>query len=231
VGFNLGVVQALRDRGYAVDEGPMLGTSAGAYTAACLVTGVTLDELLAGWDEYNRTPSKQVIEVTSALFADRRDDRVTTMALRLPSGRRVPLRGGTHSLADAVAASSSPPRLAAPHVISGQRYIDAGIRSATSADRAGRAQVLLVVAPMTRGVLGLYGSFSERLVRYEMLQWRRRTGGRVLYVRPNSAIASLVGNERDALFDHDVARRTYDAAYPVALGRLERFEEQGPRRS
>jgi predicted acylesterase/phospholipase RssA len=225
IGFNLGVANALLDSGYALDHAPMLGTSAGAWAAACLATGVTFDEVMACWAAHEgRGSPTRVIELTSAVFGDRRDDRVNTMAMHLPSGRRVSLRGGEHSLADIVAASSSPPRLAVPHVIGGRRYIDAGIIRGTSADRARRAEVLVLVVPIATGILGRFGRMSEQLARYEMLRWRGRTRGRVLYVRPDSAVASLISG-RDSLFDRDVARRTYEVAYGLGQRRLERFAE------
>src|SRR5256885_10779685 len=46
IGFDMGVVTALIDSGIPVDKGPMLGTSAGAWTAASVAAGLTWDQLL-----------------------------------------------------------------------------------------------------------------------------------------------------------------------------------------
>ena len=77
--------------------------------------------------EYQFTPLNdgRVIELTSSLFGDLHDARVTGMAIQLPFGRRTALSGEDHALADVVAASSSPPKFAHPHKIGGRRYIDA----------------------------------------------------------------------------------------------------------
>src|SRR4051794_4026474 len=52
IGFGMGVVAGLRDAGIPVDHGPMLGTSAGSWTAAAVAAGLTHDDLLRLSDSY-----------------------------------------------------------------------------------------------------------------------------------------------------------------------------------
>jgi NTE family protein len=229
IGFDMGVAQALIDSGIPVDEGPMLGTSAGAWTAAALAKGVDIEQI---WDSWSRHPKTtrppRVIEATESLFGNRRDARVSGMVIHVPLGTRLALSGGRHRLADVVAASSSPPRVAAPHRIRGHRYIDAGVTRGTSADRAQPARVLVVVAPVAGRVLGRIGQISEQLTRYEMARWKQRTGGEVLYIRPDAAIAGLAGRGTGRLLDIDVGQETYRPAYELGLRCAERFRHRHP---
>jgi hypothetical protein len=206
----------------------MLGTSAGSWTAAALATGVTFEQIMDLWARRKGRAPARVIELSEALFGDRRDGRVEAAVIQLPTLRRIILSGQRHSLADLVAASSSPPRLAVPHRIGRFRYVDAGVMRNVSADRAQRADVLVLVTPIGGRVLGRYGRMSEQVTYYEMTRWRQRTGGDVLYVRPPRAIAELVHN-RDALFDLDVAARTFPLARELGLRCVERFQRRHPR--
>ena len=51
IGFDMGVARALTEAGIPVTSGPMLGTSAGAWTAAALAVGADLGDILAAWSE------------------------------------------------------------------------------------------------------------------------------------------------------------------------------------
>ena len=226
IGFGMGVVAGLRDAGIPVDQGPMLGTSAGSWTAAAVAAGVTHDDLLGLSEFYEPTDDPvRVIEMTRAIFGEHRDDRVSGVVLELPLGLRKVLHGGHHSLADIVAASSSPPRYASPHQIGGRKYIDAGILRSTSVDRAESARILVVVAPIAGGVLGTIGRVYEQVTRYEIQHWRVKSGGGdVLYVGPTREIVSLI-TERglDGILDPAVGARVYDASYGLGLRRGEEF--------
>ena len=138
------------------------------------------------------------------------------------------LTGSDHDLADLVAASSSPPRVAVPHRIDGHRYIDAGIVTTTSADRAAPADLLVVVAPMAGPVLGRLGAASERMVALELMRWRM-TGGHVLYIRPNRAVGALAGTRPTDVLDTAIAEPTYRAAYELGKRCAERFRKRHPR--
>jgi hypothetical protein len=230
IAFEMGVVGGLLEGGIPVDKGPMLGTSAGAWTAACVAVGITHDELIERSTGHHRTGEPaRVIDMTRSVFGERRDARVRGMVVQLPLGVRRALRGDDHALAEVVAASSSPPKLAAPHRIDGLRYIDAGITRSTSVDRAASARVLVVVAPLAGRVLGPIGRMSERMTRYEMQRWRLRTGGDVLYVRPTRAVADLLaGGGLKSILDPDIARRVYEPSYELGLRCAERFLTRHP---
>jgi predicted acylesterase/phospholipase RssA len=207
----------------------MLGTSAGAWTAAALATDTTLEQIMECWADNERgRNTRRVIELTEALFGNRHDERVAGVAIRLPACRRVVVPGSRYRIADVVAASSSPPRLAEPHRIDGSRYIDAGITRNTSVDRARPARVLIVVAPLAGRVMGPLGRVQEQITRYEMTRWRRRVGGQILFVRPTRAIAALAGRRVAGLFDRDAAPNVQRAAYDLGTRCAERFRDRHP---
>ena len=222
IGFGMGVVAGLRDAGIPVDQGPMLGTSAGAWTAASVAAGVGHDDLLGLADSYEPTDDPvRVIDMTRAVFGEHRDDRVSSVVLELPLGLRKILRGGHHSLADVVAASSSPPKLASPHRIGGRKYIDAGILRSTSVDRAESARLLVVVAPIAGGVLGTIGRVYEHVTRCEIQHWRVKSGGGdVLCIRPTREIvARIPARGLDGILDPEVGARVYDVSYDLGVER------------
>jgi predicted acylesterase/phospholipase RssA len=228
----MGVVDGLRDGGIPVDKGPMLGTSAGAWTAASVAAGVTHDELLERSDGFERTDDPvRVIELTRAVFGEHRDARVSGMVIELPLGLRKSLNGEVHDLADVVAASSSPPKFAHPHWINGRRFIDAGILRGTSVDRAETARVLVVVAPISGNVLGPFGRAHEQMARMEIQHWRMRSGrGDVLFVRPNRELAAMVnGRKLEGLLDPEVGRRAYEPSYDLGRESADRFLARKPR--
>jgi NTE family protein len=232
IGFGMGVVAGLREAGIPVDRGPMLGTSAGAWTAAAVAAAVTHDDLLGLSDSYEPTDDPvNVIDMTRAVFGEHRDDRVSSVVLELPLGLRKILSGEHHTLADVVAASSSPPKFASPHKIGGRKYIDAGILRSTSVDRAESARVLVVVAPIAGGVLGPIGRAYEQVTRYEIQHWRVKSrGGDVLYVRPTREVTSQIrGRGLDAILDPEVGARVYDASYALGLERGHDFLTRNPR--
>ena len=228
LGFNMGVARALTEAGIPVSSGPMLGTSAGAWTAAGLAVGADLVDILTAWKSAPTEGKARVIELTRPLFGDARVARISTAAIRLPVLYPTILSGADHDLADLVAASSSPPRVAVPHRIDGHRYIDAGIVSPASADRAPSADLLVVVAPMAGPVLGRLGAMSARMVTFELMRWRM-TGGRVLFIRPNRAVGALAGTRTTDVLDPAIAEPTSRAAYELGARCAERFRERHSR--
>src|SRR5262245_31253686 len=232
IGFGMGVVAGLRDAGIPVDRGPMLGTSAGSWTAAAVAAEVTHDDLLGLAEFYEPTDDPvRVIDMTRAVFGEHQDERVSSVVLELPLGLRKILSGEHHSLADVVAASSSPPKYASPHRIDGRKYIDAGILRSTSVDRAQSARVLVVVAPIAGGVLGAIGRVYEQVTRAEIQHWRVKSGGGdVLYVSPTREIVALISARGlDGILDPEVGARVYDASYRLGLQRGEEFLDRNPR--
>lgn len=225
IGFNMGVARALSDAGIPVSSGPTLGTSAGAWTAAALAVGADLADILAAWRTAPPEGKARVIEIARPLFGAARDARVSTASIRLPVLYPAILSGADHDLADQVAASSSPPRVAAPHRINGRRYIDAGIVTTTSADRLPPAELLVVVAPMAGPVLGRLGALSARMVAFELMRWRM-TGGHVLLIRPNRAVGAMAGSRASGVLDPALAEPTYRAAYELGSRCAERFRQK-----
>jgi len=181
-----------------------------------MVTGTPLAAIAEAWRHVDaRTPRNgrvRGIDITERIFGDARDGRVTGVALRLPLARRVRLSGGSHRLADVVAASSSPWGLAHGHLVDGRPLYDAGTVSNTAADLAPGADTLLVLAPLARGVLGWQGRiWEQRLVR-EVALWRLRHRGGVRIVRPTAEVVSAGGGGWSQIMDMRSAPAVYAAA-------------------
>ncbi len=217
IAYGLGVADGLRDAGVPLDSCEAIGTSAGAWVASLLASGIGFDVLSA--QAPVRVPNVRpgwLRGVARELLGDRRDHRVRACALRLPTLRRELLLGADHPLADLVAASSSVPALFAPARVGGRVYVDGGVRSLASAQLAPAADHLLVVAPVAGPVLGPGGRLLELRLSEETRRWERRTGGRAHVIRPNAAIAALVNSPLN-LFDKARALDVYPMAYVQAL--------------
>jgi predicted acylesterase/phospholipase RssA len=216
IGYALGVCNALTDAGVHVAAADMLGTSAGAWVAACLATGVEFSDLCA--IPQVRVPDQTaglLQGIATTLFDDAYDARVTTTAVRLPTTRRVLLNGGKHRLADIVAASSAVPGLFRPARVDNAWYVDGGVRSLVSAHLAAPAQQLLVVAPLAGPMFGPTGRAMELMLRREIARWQHVTGGRAHVIKPNAQIAALARHPLQ-LFDNERAKRAYPLAYAQA---------------
>lgn len=212
IAYAFGVVDALIDAGLSLQGSQLLGTSAGAWVAACIASGTPFEALcdLAPLRVPNLRPG--LLQATAEkLFGDASSPLVRASAVRLSHGRRVILSGIEHRLADMVAASSSVPWLFAPTHIKGRRYLDGGVRSLVSADHAPAARHLLVIAPIAGPMFGRAGRTMELLLKREIGRWEHTTGGEVHLIRPNRAIASLARHPLD-LFDTNLAK----AVYPLA---------------
>jgi hypothetical protein len=209
IGFHLGITRAFEEQGIPVTSAPTIGVSAGAWAAATSAVGYGLDEVEAVW----RMPARRdrrgrvfVEEMTQGFFGNARDERVTAAAVRLPLGRRALLNGGRYPLSLAVAAASAPPRMAVPPRVDGQRLYDAGVLHNTCA-------ALLVLAPLSRGVLGLAGLDCERRLWGEVSAWTLRTGGRVAVVRPSAEVVAAGARSFSGVLDVESMRPTERAAY------------------
>lgn len=224
IAYALGVVDALAHAGVAVAEADMLGTSAGAWVAACLATGVRYERLcdVPRIRVPNATPGL-LRGVASELFGDATSERVTGCAVRLPVARRVFMSGEDHSLAEIVAASSAVPALFPPVRLGRSWYVDGGVRSLASADHARQARHLLVVAPIAGPMFGPAGRTMEMMLRNELRRWQQTTGGKTHLVRPNAQIAALTHHPLD-LFDMARARD----AYPLAHAQARRLLAERP---
>lgn len=216
IAYALGVVDALARDGVPVAEADMLGTSAGAWVAACLATGLRYERLCDV--PQIRVPNAKpglLRGVASDLFGDVASQQVTGCAVRFPSARRVFMSGEDHTLADIVAASSAVPALFPPVRLGRSWYVDGGVRSLASADHARQASHLLVVAPIAGPMFGPAGRTMELMLRNELRRWQQATGGKTHLVRPNARIAALTRHPLH-LFDMARARDAYPLAYAQA---------------
>lgn len=216
IAYGLGVADALTAAGVPIGGAPMVGTSAGSWVASCVATGV-------GFRELCRIPQLRVPNLTPGLlqrlatqvFGDARSPHVIASAFRLGTGRRALLSGSEHRLADVVAASSAVPGIFAPVRVGNSWYVDGGVRSLASADKAAPARHLLVVAPIAGPMFGPAGRVMELMLREELRRWQRATGGKAHLVRPNMQIASLARQPLH-LFDKGRAQDVYPMAYDQA---------------
>lgn len=216
IAYVLGVVDALQEAGVRIGEAPMLGTSAGSWAAACLVTRTTHERLRRVPMIKVPNPQRGALQAIGLdLFGAARSAQVTASAVRLPLGGRVMLSGQEHRLADIVAASSAVPLLFPPVRIGRAFYVDGGVRSLVSANRAAPAEHLLVVAPVAGAMFGPAGRGMEAMLGNEIRSWQNTTGGKGHLVRPNAQIAGLARHPMQ-LFDKDLAATAYDLAYQQA---------------
>jgi hypothetical protein len=82
-----------------------------------------------------------------------------------------------------------------------------------SADLAGPADHLLVIAPIAGPMFGPAGRIAERILRREMDRWRAANPGAQLWlIRPNRAIASMAWRPGQ-LFSTAKAKRAYELSY------------------
>ena len=216
IAFNLGVAMGLDDAGVEVLSGPMLGTSAGAYAAAALRGRVSFEVVMEAWPKEFTWRVSRAVDVTGPVFGEHYDAEVGTVAVRLSRLRRTVLWGGDDTLADIVAASSSPPPFAWPHKVAGRRYIDGGYASLASADLAPLAEVLVVVTPIWRDA-GRTGRWAARKLDREMDAYMSLGACRVLHVAPDEPILRLNGHELRNMFDPDLARRVFPLARDLGL--------------
>src|SRR4051812_35294776 len=76
IGFNLGVATGLQDAGIDVLGGPMLGTSAGAYAAAALRSGVSFEAVMSAWPRQLEWRVARAHDVTGPMFGGHHDPDV-----------------------------------------------------------------------------------------------------------------------------------------------------------
>lgn len=211
IGYNLGVVDGLREAGVELDAAPLLGTSAGSWAAAATAAGVSFAELVELPTGRFPDPRPGVLARTARLiFGEQRQERVSVVACQVPRLNRCVLSGSVHPVADLVAASSAVPGLLAPHRVGGSLYLDGGVRSTVSADLAPAASHLLVIAPMGGEVLGRSGRRVRRQTDHEVRQWQTQGSGVVTVLAPEPDL-SRHARLPHRLFDRDLARVAYDS--------------------
>jgi NTE family protein len=224
IAYTAGVAAGLTSAGIEVADAPALGTSAGSWTASALALGLAYEDLVDL--PVPSLPSVRpgvLADIARRAFGEVTHPLVSVSAVRLRSGRRRIFDGGLVPLADLVAASSAVPGLLPPHRIGGRRYVDGGMWSATSVDAADEADEVIVVAPLAGHVMGPMGRLAGALLERELDQWRRaHPDARIWMIRPNRAMATLIGLRPLALFDRDRAT----AVYPLARAQGERLGEQ-----
>lgn len=230
IAYTAGVAAGLTATGIPAATAPVLGTSAGSWTASALALGLSFEDFREL--EPPSVPNLRagvLADLARQLFGEARHPLVAVSAVCVRTGRRHILDGGRHPLADLVAASSAVPGLLAPHRVDGRLYVDGGLRSATSVDAATEADLVIVVAPLAGAVLGPLGRAAELLLRWELRRWRTtHPGSCVTLIRPDRAVARVVGLRPLALFDAARARDVYSLAYAQGLRRGELLSGPAP---
>lgn len=209
IGYALGVVDGLRERGIDLTGCPMLGTSAGSWAAAAAALSIPFEHLVSL--DVPRFPNPRagvLATVAREAFGEATDSRVRVVATQLPRMKRVVLSGADYPLADLVAASSSVPGLLAPHLVGGKRYVDGGVRSGVSVDLADPALLLVVIAPLAGAMFGPFGKYVDRRTDAEQIEWSRHNLGRFLEFSPRSTTAHIATRPHH-LFDKARAIEAY----------------------
>jgi NTE family protein len=219
IAYTAGVAAGLAAAGIQAATAPALGTSAGSWTASAIALGLTYDDFKAlDSPSVPNLRTGVLADIARQLFGEARHPRVAVSAVCVRTGRRHILDGGRYPLADLVAASSAVPGLLAPHRVDGRLYVDGGMWSATSIDAAAEADHVVVVAPLAGAVLGPLGRTAGLLLEIELGRWKaRHPECSVTLIRPNRAIARVVGIQPLALFDAARAREVYPLAHAQGL--------------
>ena len=213
ISFHLGFLRGLESQGVILRNERMLGVSAGTWAAGAMTLNLPIESLIEVYPRLRQTPHAPVAEVAAEVFGDARDARVNGAAVRWPSGRRVLLDGADVPIADIVAASSSPPRLAGPVHLEGRRLVDPGVVSNTCADLAAPRPLLVVLAPLTSGALKSQGLLWEQRLRQELWHWKRSSPGKVVLIRPEPEVYRWAGRSWSDVLDVDRMARTYRLAF------------------
>lgn len=216
-GFDRGVADGLIDAGVDLFTAPMLGTSAGAITAASLMTGQSFAEVTDVWAGVSaQFPSKwrsPIEKFTDRVFGDARPGEfpaeLRTVATRLPRYKRVVMTPEHFSVSNMVAASCAIPPVVRTQVIDGVRYGDGGLVSAASADFAPDVAVMLLVTPLARPISGAIGRFNSAQAKRETKKWKQRAGGRVIHIVPTNEIAKMFGRTLRDVTNIDIGRQVY----------------------
>lgn len=225
IAYGAGVARGLQSVGIPVATAPALGTSAGSWVAGAIALGLDYDDFadVGVPDVPDRTPGA-VLRPAREVFGDARSALVSAVAFGLGRGSfgRTVLRGDTHDLAEICAASSAAPYFLPAHTIDGVKYVDGGVRSATSIPLAADAEHVIVVAPLARGVLGRAGSLMEYALQREVRAWQRaHPGRRISLITPDTGIAGYAGTRAEDLFDPVASR----AAYAPSIAQGQRWGE------
>jgi hypothetical protein len=232
-GFNMGIVEGMREAGIELRGAPMIGTSAGSHSVATVSGGLSFSEVSVEWQNYVETVGRGFWVRASDLSEKAYGSAVAEgdaagVAVRLLTFRRTLLPASRYRLADIVAASSSPFPLARPHKIDGKRYIDGGHRRVASADFAPAADLLLLLTAFASAAQGWVGRSGAKQAKKESRRWEATTGGRVLQVGPDEGLLALPMKGFRALGDMGLGRKAYDLAVPLGRETAERLRREHP---
>lgn len=219
IAYTAGIAAGLAAAGFPVATAPALGTSAGSWTASAVALGLSYDDFRSVQSPSVPTRRYGVLaDVARELFGEASHPLVAVSAVCVRSGRRHVLDGARYPLADLVAASSAVPGLLPPHRIDGRLYVDGGMWSATSVDAAAEADQVIVVAPLAGRVMGAMGRTAGFLLERELARWRdRHPESDITMIRPDRAMATVVGLRPLALFNDSRAHEIYPMAYEQGL--------------
>lgn len=209
IGYGLGVVDGLRDRGIDLTDSPLLGTSAGSWVASSIALNVSFETLVSLPVPTFPNPREGVLAETASLaFQDHKHPNVSVVVTSIPRLKRTVLNGAHIPLAELVAASSAVPGLLAPQRINGTRYVDGGVRSAVSVDLAPGADTLIIVAPLAGAMFGPFGRLVDNRTDRQQKAWYTRYGGRFIEFSPKESTAG-VATLPHHLFDQERAIEAY----------------------
>lgn len=216
IGYGLGVVNGLAQRGVDLTHSPMLGTSAGSWVASATALGVEFETLVQLPVPTFPNPRAGVLAETASLaFGDRTHPNVSVVVTSIPRLKRTVLHGTDVPLAQLVAASSAVPGLLAPQRINGVRYVDGGVRSAVSVDLAPAAHTLVVIAPLAGAMFGPFGRVVESRTDAQQETWHRQHQGRFIEFSPKQSTAG-VARLPQHLFDQARAIEAYHRGFDEA---------------
>jgi predicted acylesterase/phospholipase RssA len=219
IGYAMGVLHGLRERGIDLRHAPMLGTSAGSWAAAATALGVTHNDLIQLEVPRFPNPRRGVLyESAQAVFGTATVPNVRVVVTEVPRLRRTVLSGALTPVSELVAASSAVPGLLAPQRINGKSYVDGGVKSGCSVDLADAAHTLIVITPLAGAMFGPFGRFVDNRTDREQAIWFTQHGGTFIEFSPRRATAD-VAKRPQHLFDRSRAIEAYHRGYDEAIQR------------
>lgn len=209
IGYAMGVLDGLKEKGLSFTNAPLLGTSAGSWAATATVLNVSFTELSSMKVPSFPNPKPGLLAaIAQDIFGERSHSHIHVMACALPRLSRTKLSGADYPLSQLIAASSAVPGLLAPQKIGDTKYVDGGVRSGTSVDFGPDANRLLVIAPLAGAMWGPFARFVDRAMHNEIRDWKTRTGGTHILFTPRENAAHIARNPKH-LFDKHRAIEAY----------------------
>jgi len=230
IGYEVGVLDELRERGADLSNAHFLGTLAGSWAGGMVLTGKSRDDIMGKPQIklFNYDDEEYIHGYAKETFGDARDPRLNVTGTHFPSFRTHVLNCGEGesgiTIADGVTRSSSVPFLFKPTKgkdSEGNLWVDGAVGgvSAGYAHWAPHAETLVCVsalsmhlkAPLPGKLQHIVGAGLEAKTKSELWRWgRHNPESEFIFIRPNERIGSMITPR--TIFDFRASEAVYDEA-------------------